>query len=134
MYCLYFAAFRTKWLPNVKRPHSRFWLSHYIKKISSSFPFIPISNGRTSVYTKVANAVRTTTSADVYRKGSTMYEMKREVKNGLCKFMHPDLIAVPKSTQDVSKIVKIARYYNIPISVRSGGHSFICQSIKNVNS
>ena len=134
MYCFHFAAFRTKFLPNVKRPYSSFWLSHYIKKISSLFPFIPISNGGTSVYTKVANAIRTTTFANVYRKGSTMYEMKREVKNGLCRFMRPNLIAVPKSTQDVSKIVKIARYYHIPISVRSGGHSFICQSIKNGNS
>ena len=79
--------------------------------------------------------MRTTTLAEVYLKGSPMYETRRKgrYKNGMCRSMLPDLIVMPKSTEDVSKIVKNARQYNIPISVKSGGHSFICQSIKHGN-
>ena len=36
----------------------------------------------------------------------------------------------PKSVGDVSRIVKIARNFDVPLSVRSGGHSFLCRSIK----
>ena len=40
-----------------------------------------------------------------------------------------DFVA-PKSVGDVSRIVKIAKNFDVPLSVRSGGHSFLCQSIK----
>jgi len=40
-----------------------------------------------------------------------------------------DFVA-PKSVGDVSRIVKIARNFDVPLSVRSGGHSFLCHSIK----
>ena len=38
---------------------------------------------------------------------------------------------MPKSTEDVANIVKISRRYKVPLSVRSGGHSYICANIKN---
>ena len=82
-------------------------------------------------YTEVARVLRTTTFADVYMKGSSMYEKRRKLKNGMCKYLLPHLVVVPKSTLDVSNIIKIASHYHTPISVRSGGHSYTCQSIKS---
>ena len=84
-------------------------------------------------YKEVAQVLKTSTYADVYMKGSPMYEKRRKLKNGMCKYIFPDLVVVPKSTEDVSNIVKTAYHYHIPISVRSGGHSYICQSIKPGN-
>ena len=69
--------------------------------------------------------------ADVFRKGSKGYNKRKLTKNGWCSNISPDLIVVPKSTIDVSTIVKIASRYNIPLSVRSGGHSYICANIKD---
>ena len=37
---------------------------------------------------------------------------------------------MPKSTEDVSEIVKITNEFNVSISVRSGGHSYTCTSIR----
>ena len=84
-------------------------------------------------YKEVARVIKTTTLADVHMKGSLMYEKRRKLKNGMCNYIHPDLVVVPKSTEDVSKIVKTASHYHVPLSVRSGGHSYTCQSIKPGN-
>ena len=86
-------------------------------------------------YREVARVLKTTTFADVYTKDSPMYVKKLHdrVKNGMCKYMLPDMVVMPKSTEDVSKLVKIAAHYNTPISVRSGGHSYTCQSLKPGN-
>ena len=84
-------------------------------------------------YKHISNVIRSTTHAYVYPKGSSIYEKRRQVSNGLCVNIYPDIVVVPKSTEDVSAIVKISRKYQIPISVRSGGHSFLCQSIKPGN-
>ena len=78
----------------------------------------------------ISGVIRDTTSSNVYDKGSNQYNKRRIVHNGLCRNVFPDTVVVPKSTEDVSRIVKIARYYNVPISVRSGGHSFTCTNIK----
>ena len=83
-----------------------------------------------SLYKHISNVIRKETSAFVYIRGSPYYEKRRKVKNGLCKYIYPDVVVVPRSTEDVAQIVKISRHYEIPISVRSGGHSFLCQSIK----
>ena len=48
----------------------------------------------------------------------------------VCKYIFPDIAVAPKSTPDVSQIIKIARDFDVPISVRSGGDSFFCRSIK----
>ena len=66
----------------------------------------------------------------VYLKGSTGYNERRIVHNALCEDIFPDLIVVPKSTEDVSEIVKITNEFNVNISVRSGGHSYTCTSIR----
>ena len=81
-------------------------------------------------YREVARVIKATTLADVHMKGSVMYEKRRELKNGMCRHIYPDVVVVPKSTEDVSKIIRTASHYNTPISVRSGGHSYTCQSVK----
>ena len=78
----------------------------------------------------VAHIVKYSSDAEVHLRGSSLYKTVQKVHNGLCKNIFPDLIVVPKSTEDVSKIVKITRRHDTPISIRSGGHSYICSSIK----
>ena len=81
-------------------------------------------------YTMVYNDIRFLTKSEVYSKGTPGYNKRRILENGLCNNVYPDLIVVPKSTNDVASIVKISRKYKVPLSVRSGGHSYICASIK----
>ena len=69
----------------------------------------------------------------VYLKGSLIYIKSQQVRNGDCTFIYPDLIAVPKTSNDVLKIISTSRYYSVSISVRGGGHSYTCQSIKPGN-
>ena len=52
-------------------------------------------------------------SGDVFEKGSVGYEKHHWVHNGLCLDKYPDLIAVPKYTKDVSKLVIAARKFNL---------------------
>ena len=66
----------------------------------------------------------------IFIKGTKEYEKRRLVHNALCESIYPDLIALPKSTLDVSNILRITNSYDVPISVRSGGHSYTCTSIK----
>lgn len=91
------------------------------------------SHSSSSVYVKIANHISLTTKAKTYLRGSPKYSKHQRTNNGLCNHLFPHLIAVPKTTQDVSKIVQISNRYQVPISVRSGGHSFICASIKPGN-
>ena len=86
-----------------------------------------------TVYSKIKKVIHSKTRAGIYLKGSYIYEKRRRVHNGACANIYPDVIVVPKSTRDVSNIVSIARYYNVPISVRSGGHTYMCQSTKPGN-
>ena len=69
-------------------------------------------------------------NGSIFVKGSLEYEKRRLVHNALCDTIYPDLIALPKSTLDVSTILKITNQHDVPISVRSGGHSYTCTSIK----
>ena len=69
-------------------------------------------------------------STRVYLPGSNGYEAKRRVKNGLCAEIRPALIAAPKTTRDVSVLVRLAKTYKKEISIRSGGHSYTCTSLK----
>ena len=82
-------------------------------------------------YSEIKKSLEHLTNANVYVKGSHLYNTKRRIHNGLCDNLFPDVIVEPKSTSDVSQIVKIARRANVPLSVRSGGHSYICGSIRN---
>ena len=81
-------------------------------------------------YQNIAKTLHMKTKADVHMKGSFGYHQKRKVQNGACAYIYPDLITVPKSTKDVSTIVSIATQFDVPVSVKSGGHSYTCQGIK----
>ena len=89
-----------------------------------------LQSSNSHLYNEIGSVIKLKTRAGVYLKGSFIYNKRRQVRNGACNNIYPDLVAVPKSTKDVSKLVSIARYYKVPISVRSGGHSFLCQSTK----
>ena len=104
-------------------------VSFYSAEVISSLKKISIHHNQPD-YEKVHHEIKSSTGSEVYLKGSPAYNKKRIVENGLCNNRLPDLVVVPKSTRDVSSIVKISRKYNIPLSVRSGGHSYICASIK----
>ena len=82
-------------------------------------------------YENVYREIKSYTYSDVYQKGSKNYKRRKRTQNGWCSHISPDLIVVPKSTEDVANIVKISRRYKAPLSVRSGGHSYICANIKN---
>ena len=86
-----------------------------------------------SIYNEIASIIKSKSTASVYLKGSYGYHKRRQVRNGACANIYPDLIVVPKSTTDVSEIVSIARYYRVSMSVRSGGHTYMCQSTKPGN-
>ena len=90
-----------------------------------------MEHSRVHDYNKMARLLHSITNSNVYTKGSPSYNRKRKVHNGLCNNIFPDLIVEPKTTYDVSQIVKIARSNNVPISVRSGGHSYVCSSTRN---
>ena len=74
--------------------------------------------------------LRKSLNGSIFIKGTLEYEKRRLVHNALCDRIYPDLIALPKSTLDVSNILKITNSYDVPISVRSGGHSYTCTSIR----
>jgi len=58
------------------------------------------------------------------------YEQFRSIHNQAC-CQKPLLIARPRSQKDVSRAVLFSVQYNLPLSVRSGGHSYTCQSLKH---
>ena len=67
----------------------------------------------------------------MYPKGAEGYEEFRPVPNGACNHRFPLVILRPTDSLDVAIGVKFAKSLNLTISVRSGGHSYICSSIKH---
>ena len=64
--------------------------------------------------------------------GSRHYEQYRRVQNGACnRVLFPLVIIRPRSTRDVAIGVKAAEAARLPISVRSGGHGYTCNNLKN---
>ena len=83
-----------------------------------------------AIYKHIASVIRSQTKSYVYLKGKNFYERTPKVKYGLCKYIFPDIVVAPKSIPAVSQIMTIARDIDVPISVRSGGDSFLSRSIK----
>ena len=80
---------------------------------------------------KIATIIEHETSADVHLPGAREYK-RRKVQNGTCANIFPDMIVVPRSDEDISKIVEISTIVGVPISVTSEGRSYnLC---KHVNS
>ena len=78
----------------------------------------------------VAHIIKFSTNSKVLLMDSREFNNTRVVHNGLCKNILPNIIVIPTSTNDVSRIVRVVRKFKIPISIRSGGHSYICSNIK----
>ena len=93
-------------------------------------PFLN-SNGMIETRIKlISHLIKYSTDSKVLTKDSKKFNNARVVHNGLCNDIVPDVIVTPTSTNDVSTIVKIVRRFDIPISIRSGGHSYICSNIR----
>ncbi len=88
--------------------------------------FFSLPFAQASIGTEINRSIK----GSVYARGTLAYEKRRLIHNGLCSHIYPDWIAVPLTTEDVSKVVQITNRYNVSLSVRSGGHSFTCQSTK----
>lgn len=78
----------------------------------------------------VSHLIKFSTNSRVLLRNSREFNSARVVHNGLCKNIIPNIIVIPTSTKDVSRIVRVVRIFKIPISIRSGGHSYICSNIK----
>lgn len=101
-----------------------------ILKLLFLFCFVTLCRTHAGPNSELVNVLELSQTGKVYPRGSYGYEKRRIVHNGLCSHIYPDVIVVPYTTEDVSSIVKIARAYDQVISVRSGGHSFTCTSLK----
>ena len=67
----------------------------------------------------------------VHPHGSHDYERFRFVEIGNCNVLYPLVVVRPGDTHDVAAAVRAARSAGIDISVRSGGHGYNCNSLKN---
>jgi len=92
---------------------------------SSSAPSYSNSNGVNIAH--IALQLDKAMYGNAYAKGTPECEHRRPVHNGACKHIFPAIIAVPHNTDDVSLAVQTAVQHDLPVSFRSGGHSFICQ-------
>jgi FAD/FMN-containing dehydrogenase len=63
-----------------------------------------------------------TFSGEIIRRGDPGYDEARVVWNGMID-RHPELVVRPAHAEDVATAVRFAREAELPIAVRSGGHS-----------
>ncbi len=70
-------------------------------------------------------------SGAIYPIGTKGYDTYRRVKNSACNVLHPLVIARPRSAIDVAIALAAARSHYLPVSVRSGGHGYTCNNLKN---
>ena len=68
---------------------------------------------------------------EIHPRGTMGYARYRRVRNGACNDRFPMVLIRPVNSFDVSLGVKAARLFGLPVSVRSGGHSYVCSSIKH---
>jgi len=68
-------------------------------------------------------------TGEVYVPGTSGYQSRKLVMNAACTD-EPAIIVVPNTDLDVAAAVKAAKNSGLPLSVRSGGHSYTCNSIK----
>lgn len=66
---------------------------------------------------------------EVIEAGESGFQGRSRLVNKACS-QHPLVIVVPHNTEDVSKAVKFSTEHGLQISVRSGGHSYTCTSIR----
>ena len=106
----------------------------YVMFLCSSNIMTPSLDTEVETESKIkllSHLIESSTNSKVISKNSREeFDKARVVHNGLCKHIVPNVIVMPTSTNDVSKVMKIVRKFNVPISIRSGGHSYICSNIK----
>ena len=116
----------------MKRNHTikkiRFTVIYLIWMISVSL----VSSNLTehSDFFKIVKDLRASIKGYVLYRGSPDYETARAVHNGACRNIFPLILVKPLSTQDVAVAVKFSIYYDLKLSVRSGGHSYQCLGTK----
>lgn len=54
-----------------------------------------------------------------------------DLHNPDCAGLVPDVVVRPASSSDVSKAILTAKKFGVPLSVRSGGHSYTCNAFKD---
>ena len=69
-------------------------------------------------------------TGSIHVRGSRSFDKFRRVQNGACDQLVPLLVVRPRSARDVSRAVRVSRTWALPISVRSGGHSYTCTNMK----
>ena len=102
--------------------------------LCSSNILTPDLNTKVKIETKIkllSHLIKFSSNSTILLKDSNEFNIARVVHNGLCKTIIPNIIVIPTSTNDVSTIVKIVKRFNFQISIRSGGHSYICSNIKH---
>lgn len=67
----------------------------------------------------------------IFVPGEIGYHKFRRGHTGTCKFAFPKLVTRPRNASDVAFVVMLAKAENISLSVRSGGHGYLCQHLKN---
>ena len=67
----------------------------------------------------------------IYKPHTTQYVKSAVLANYACSHMCPQLVALPKTVEQVSRIVQICNQYNISLSIRGGGHGYTCQATKD---
>lgn len=70
-------------------------------------------------------------SGQVLTQSSRHFDRYRKVQNGACNKLVPLLVIRPLNTRDVATAVRVSRRFGLPISVRSGGHSYTCTNMKS---
>lgn len=68
----------------------------------------------------------------VYEPGEDDYERYVATSNLIYRFSSPPCVVQPRCACDVREIVKVAKPWNIPITIKNGGHSFAGGSTTNI--
>ncbi len=67
----------------------------------------------------------------VYLPHTSGYERFRRVQNAACNILKPLVVVRPLTPRDVAVGLQVAQSHYLPVSVRSGGHGYTCNNIKN---
>jgi hypothetical protein len=79
-------------------------------------------------YQNISDELWAQVSCSIVMPSDESYEAARRVFNGAVSY-RPAIIALCESTEDVQAAVSVARRYNLPFSVRGGGHDWAGRGI-----
>lgn len=61
---------------------------------------------------------------------SRTYHRASILANGACSHLCPDVVLIPRTVEEVSRIVKTCNDQDLSLSTRGGGHGYTCQATK----